>query len=122
MCYKNLRQVAGDYAQENQQLKKDYETMVGYYKTALEQYNKVVEQNKDLQKELQPFRQIYFKNLSTTVIAEMAKSQLRATAQQIEQEHLIDYIYKTIGNAGAENALRIIKQAIEKYRGRNGKS
>ena len=117
MCYKNLRQVAGDYAQENQQLKKDYETMVGYYKTALEQYNKVVEQNKDLQKELQPFRQIYFKNLSTTVIAEMAKSQLRTTAQLINAETLIDFILQTLENASDINAKRIIKQEISKYRG-----
>ena len=115
MCYKNLRQVAGDYAQENQQLKEQLAQTQA-------QYNAVVQQNKDLQTELQVFRQPYFKNLSTSVIAELAKSQLRTTAQIMETESLIDFIYKTIDNAGAENALRIIKQAIEKYRGCNGKS
>lgn len=83
------------------------------------QYNEVVEQNKNLQKELQPFRQPYFKNLTTDTIAELAKKSFRLTTQSIEAENLIESIYYTIGNAGEANALRIIKQSIEKYRGQN---
>ena len=53
MCYRSTKQIAGDLAQENNNLKAKLES-------ALKQYDKVVAQNRDLQKELQPFRNIYF--------------------------------------------------------------
>lgn len=94
-----------------------------YYKQLAriqKQYDEVVEQNRNLQAELTPFRQSYFKGLDTNTIAELAKKSMRIAAYNIEAEDLIECIYKTIGNAGEANALRIIKQAIEKYRGQNG--
>lgn len=112
MCYKNLREIAGDYARENQDLKEKLQQ-------AQNQYDAVVNQNRDLQTELRPFRQIYFKNLSTVVIAEMAKSQLKTTTQLINAETLIDFILQTLENASDINAKRIIKQEISKYRGLN---
>ena len=80
------------------------------------QYEAVVQQNRDLQAELQPIRQPYFKGLSAEVITELAKSQLKTVVQNINAEALIDYILETIENASDVNALRIIKQEIEKYR------
>lgn len=99
---------------------KDTEHLIENLEKTKAQYEKVVEQNRNLQAELQPFRQEYFKGLNTLVIAELAKSQIKTTAQNIRIEDLIEYVYKTTVNAGAENAIRIIKQAIEKYRGQNG--
>ena len=83
-------------------------------KDTVNQYNAVVQQNKELQSELQPFRQPYFKGLTTAVIAELAKSQIKTVAQNINAQTLIDYIEQTITNAGTENAIRIIKQEIER--------
>lgn len=99
---------------------KDAEKILEELEKTQKQYEQVVEQNQSLQKELQPFRQPYFKNLTTETIAELAKKSIRITTQSIEAEDLIESIYHTIDNAGEANALRIIKQSIEKYRGQNG--
>ncbi len=98
---------------------KDAEKILAELEKTQAQYDQVVNQNRNLQTELQPFRHSYFKSLGTEVIAELAKKSIRLTACDIEAKDLIDFIYKTIGNAGEANALRIIKQAIEKYKGRN---
>lgn len=112
MCYKTTREIAGDYARQNQELTKQLEQPQN-------QYEQVVKQNQSLQQELQPFRQIYFKNMPTVMIAEMAKSQLKTTTQLINAETLIDFILQTLENASDINAKRIIKQEISKYRGLN---
>lgn len=114
MCYRSTKQIAGDLAQENNSLKAKLES-------ALKQYDKVVAQNRDLQKELQPFRNIYFKSLTTHVIAELAKSNLKTTTQLINAETLIDYILDTVTNASDVNAKRIIEKAIIDYRNLNNK-
>lgn len=98
---------------------KDAEKILEELEKTQKQYDKVVEQNRNLQAELTPFRQSYFKDVDTKTIAELAKKSIRTSAYNIEAEDLIECIYKTIGNAGEANALRIIKQAIEKYRGQN---
>lgn len=99
---------------------KDAEKILEELEKTQHQYDQVVIQNQNLQAELRPFRQPYFKNLATDIIAELAKKSIRITTQSIEAEDLIESIYYTIGNAGEANALRIIKQSIEKYRGQNG--
>ena len=98
---------------------KDAEKILEELEKTQKQYDEVVEQNRNLQAELTPFRHSYFKGLDTNTIAELAKKSIRITAYNIEAEDLIECIYNTIGNAGEANALRIIKQAIEKYRGQN---
>ncbi len=99
---------------------KEAEKILEELEKTQQQYNQVVVQNQNLQAELRPFRQPYFRNLATDTIAELAKKSIRITTQSIEAEDLIESIYHTIGNAGEANALRIIKQSIEKYRGQNG--
>lgn len=98
---------------------KDVDKILENLEKTQAQYDEVVEQNRNLQAELTPFRHSYFKGLDTNTIAELAKKSIRITAYNIEAEDLIECIYNTIGNAGEANALRIIKQAIEKYRGQN---
>jgi hypothetical protein len=57
------------------------------------QYEKVVEQNKCLQQELQPFRDEYFKDLSMVQIAELAKYTFSTKAENNKMADLLEKIY-----------------------------
>ena len=59
---------------------------------ATAQYNLVVEQNKNLQQDLMPFRDKYFSNLSMPVIAELAKKSIRLTDENLKYYHFFEYI------------------------------
>ena len=80
------------------------------------QYNAVVNQNRELQEELRPFRHEYFKALDTNTIAELAKKSIKITTLNIKMEELLDYIYEQACNATTPDSLRLIWQAIDKYR------
>jgi len=56
------------------------------------QYNLVVEQNKNLQQDLMPFRDKYFANLPMGQIAELAKKSIRLTDENMKQYHLFEKI------------------------------
>lgn len=84
------------------------------------QYEKVVQQNRDLQAELQPFRDKWFAGLDTKSIAQLAKKSVLMTSDWLNAEAFIDHIEETVQNASPENAVRIIKQSIEEYRKENG--
>lgn len=81
------------------------------------QYNAVVNQNRELQEELRPFRHEYFKALDTNTIAELAKKSIKITTLNIKIEELLEYIYEQACNATTPDSLRLIWQAIDKYRG-----
>ena len=80
------------------------------------QYNAVVNQNRELQEELRPFRHEYFKALDTNTIAELAKKSIKITTLNIKMEELLGYIYEQACNATTPDSLRLIWQAIDKYR------
>jgi hypothetical protein len=72
------------------------------------QYEKVVQQNKCLQQELQPFRDEYFASLSMVQIAELAKKSIRITADNSNMQDLLETIYYTVNGLDKD-----IKQKIE---------
>lgn len=96
---------------------KDAEKILEELEKTQTQYNAVVNQNKQLQEELRPFRHEYFKALDTKTIAELAKKSIKITTLNIKLEELLDYIYKQACNATTPDSLRLIWQAIDKYRG-----
>lgn len=87
---------------------------------AQKQYEKVVQQNRDLQAELQPFRVKWFNGLDTRIIAGLAFKSIKMTTDWINAETLIDTIESTVKNASPQNAIRIIKEQIVEYRKFNG--
>ena len=59
---------------------------------AIAQYNLVVEQNRNLQQELQPFRINYFRNLSTKHIAALAQKSIALTDENMKYYHFFEDI------------------------------
>lgn len=59
---------------------------------AMAQYNLVVEQNRNLQQELQPFRINYFRNLSTKHIAALAQKSIALTDENMKYYHFFEDI------------------------------
>jgi len=86
-------------------------------KNVVNQYEKVVEQNKNLQAELQVFRQPYFKNLTTETIAQLAKSQLKTTAEMIKMQNTLDDINFTLTapSTSIVKTFRDIRAVMNKY-------
>ena len=78
------------------------------------QYNKVVAQNRELQQELKPMRDPYFKNLSTDVIAELAKKSIRVTADNSDLFNLVQDIAEKI-NAIYGEEVNVYQVNNEKY-------
>lgn len=60
--------------------------------SAIAQYNLVVEQNRNLQQELQPFRAAYFRNLSMPVIASLAQKSIALTEENMRNYHFFEDI------------------------------
>ena len=78
------------------------------------QYNKVVAQNRELQQELKPMRDPYFKGLSTDVIAELAKKSIRVTADNSDLFNLVQDIAEKI-NAIDGNVVKVYRVNGGKY-------
>ena len=96
---------------------KNIEEIIAELEKTQAQYNAVVNQNRNLQEELRPFRHEYFKDLDTKTIAELAKKSIKIITLNIKLEELLDYIYEQACNATTPDSLRLIWQAIDKYRG-----
>jgi len=87
------------------------------FKQANAQYNEVVKQNQSLQAELEPFRHSYFTNLSTFAIAQLAKSQLKTTAEMIKMQNTLDDINFTLTapSTSIVKTFRDIRAVMNKY-------
>lgn len=112
----NFEKTLKKYAEYEKEIK-NVENIIAELEKTQTQYNAVVNQNKQLQEELRPFRHEYFKALDTKTIAELAKKSIKITTLNIKLEELLDYIYKQACNATTPDSLRLIWQAIDKYRG-----
>lgn len=69
---------------------KNIEEIIAELEKTQAQYNAVVNQNRELQEELRPFRHEYFKVLDTKTIAELAKKSIKITTLNIELESQLD--------------------------------
>ena len=69
---------------------KNIEEIIAELEKTQAQYNAVVNQNRNLQEELRPFRHEYFKALDTNTIAELAKKSIKITTLNIELESKLD--------------------------------
>lgn len=89
------------------------------------QNNRLIEQNRQLQEELQPFKDDYFKGLDNKTIAELAKKSIRITAENSRLENCLQEIKeklltiidcgKLLGNADEviSDCFTLIKKAEE---------
>lgn len=60
------------------------------------QYDEILKQNQSLQRELMPFREKYFKGLSTNTIAELAKKSVYMTADYMRMIHILEEVVKKL--------------------------
>lgn len=60
------------------------------------QYDEILKQNQSLQQELMPFREKYFKGLSTNTIAELAKKSICMTADYMRMVHIFEDVIEKL--------------------------